>query len=81
MVGEAAPPRARLQANRREAMTCWLTQRDQRLTPVTDLIKGLERGVSDAEWDLDFTTADRLYKELGYCRKLLKEGTLYVPNF
>ena len=62
-------------------MTCWLTQRDQRLTPVTDLIKDLERGVSDAVWDLDFTTADRLYKELGYYKKLLKEGTLYVPNF
>jgi hypothetical protein len=61
--------------------TTLLTEKDQRLTPITDLIQKLEQEVSDAEWDLDFTTADRLYEELGYYRKLLKDGVLYVPNF
>ena len=58
-----------------------LTEKDQRLTPLTDLIKDLEQKVSDAEWDLDYTNADRYYEELCYYRKLLKEGQLYVPNF
>lgn len=58
-----------------------LTEKDQRLTPITDLIKQLENDISDAEWDLDFDRADRLYEELGHYKKLLKNGELYVPNF
>lgn len=58
-----------------------LAEKDQRLTPVLDLIKKLENEVIDAEWDLDFDKADRLYEELCHYRKLHKDGELYVPNF
>ena len=54
---------------------------DQRIQPITELIRKLETDLSDAEWDLDFTKADRLYEELCYYRKLHKDGELYVPNF
>ena len=54
---------------------------DERVTPITEVINRLENQMLDAEWDLDFNRADRLYEELGYYKKLLKEGELYVPNF
>lgn len=54
---------------------------DQRIKPIADIIRKLEQDLSDAEWDLDFTTADRIYEELSYYRDRQKEGELYVPNF
>jgi hypothetical protein len=54
---------------------------DTRVRPISELIRELEIKLSDAEWDLDFTSADKYYEELQYYRKRQKEGDLYVPNF
>ena len=54
---------------------------DARLTSLPEKVRELEVKLSDAEWDLDFDTADRIYEELCYYRKLVDQGELWIPNF
>ena len=53
---------------------------DPRLTCVTTRYKQLRRELSDAEWD-DDPCADLIRTEYQRYEALLKQGTLYEPNF
>lgn len=53
---------------------------DPRLTNVSEQVKRLEKGVSDAEWD-DDSRLEFLVRELRHYKELQEEGKLYEPNF